>query len=654
MTFSVEYFSLAGNQLITLLASSRYAFNLLKHAQEGDGMRRIPEEFVEALQQRIDIVDIVGEHVQLRRSGRSFMGLCPFHNERSPSFSVSPDRQMFHCFGCGAGGTAIRFVMDIEGLTFVEAVVRLAERVNMTLPVELEEVGVPSSEAERLERMKEAHELAAKFYSYILMNSATGVQALTYLENRGIERTTIAEFRLGYSPNTERRLVDFLVKRGFPVDLLVDCGLAVSLGERVVDRFRHRVMIPISDGRGQVVAFGGRSLSAEAKPKYLNSPETPLFHKSRVLFNLHTARKAIRQSRTAVVFEGYMDVISAWQAGVQSGVASMGTSLTEEQLTILKRYADRITVAYDGDAAGKRATRRALDIARSVRMECRVVQFPDGLDPDDFIRQRGGPAFTRQFESKLLTEVQYLMQTLREEARLESPAGRTEYVRSALQLLAERATPIERDEELQKIALEFHFSMDTLQQEMRTVKPSPTKRAEKREFDASPRAQSPASLVPAEVRAGNYILKSLLLEQATAAWLEDKGVMELPTAEQTALLARLYAFRFEHPDGSAASFMNGLDDAELLRLASGLAMEDAPNFDEDVLLDCLRSIRLHQLDTRYRQALQELLDAQVEGRLDEVDAFRSEVEALQQQIAQCKTPRWRNEASIGAKEAGKE
>lgn len=654
MTFSVEYFSLAGNQLITLLASSRYAFNLLKHAQEGDGMRRIPEEFVEALQQRIDIVDIVGEHVQLRRSGRSFMGLCPFHNERSPSFSVSPDRQMFHCFGCGAGGTAIRFVMDIEGLTFVEAVVRLAERVNMTLPVELEEVGVPSSEAERLERMKEAHELAAKFYSYILMNSATGVQALTYLENRGIERTTIAEFRLGYSPNTERRLVDFLVKRGFPVDLLVDCGLAVSLGERVVDRFRHRVMIPISDGRGQVVAFGGRSLSAEAKPKYLNSPETPLFHKSRVLFNLHTARKAIRQSRTAVVFEGYMDVISAWQAGVQSGVASMGTSLTEEQLTILKRYADRITVAYDGDAAGKRATRRALDIARSVRMECRVVQFPDGLDPDDFIRQRGGPAFTRQFESKLLTEVQYLMQALREEARLESPAGRTEYVRSALQLLAERATPIERDEELQKIALEFHFSMDTLQQEMRTVKPSPTKRAEKREFDASPRAQSPASLVPAEVRAGNYILKSLLLEQATAAWLEDKGVMELPTAEQTALLARLYAFRFEHPDGSAASFMNGLDDAELLRLASGLAMEDAPNFDEDVLLDCLRSIRLHQLDTRYRQALQELLDAQVEGRLDEVDAFRSEVEALQQQIAQCKTPRWRNEASIGAKEAGKE
>lgn len=616
-------------------------------------MPRIPDEFVETLQQHIDIVEVVGEYVQLRRSGRSYVGLCPFHNERTPSFSVSADRKMFYCFGCGAGGTVIRFLMDMEGLPFVETVVRLAERAHLTLPVTLDELSAPSSEMDKISLMKDAHELAAKFYSYILMNSSVGVQALSYLEKRGIQRGAMVEFRLGYAPNTERRLVDFLNKRGFKSELLVDCGLAVELGQRVVDRFRHRLIIPICDNRGSVVAFGGRALTADAKPKYLNSPESVLFHKSRVLFNLHRARREIRKTQTAVVFEGYMDVIAAWQAGALAAVASMGTSLTEEHTEILKRYADRLTIAYDGDKAGQRATKRVLDLARQARMESRVVQFPDGLDPDDFIQQRGAQAFLRQFEAKTLTEVQFLTQTIRGDANLESPAGRTAFIRTVLQLLAERASPIERDAEMQRLAAEFQISTEALTQEYRMIARGLARRSE-REV-SSERGNVAAPVMTREVRAGNHILRSLLLDGKSAEWLANENVTELPLAEQTVLLARLYAFRLERPDASVASFVDSVDEPELRRLASVLAMDDdGPVFDEDMLLDCIRAIRLHQLELRYRLALQALLEAQVQGQTEMVHVYRSDVDEIQQQIAQCKMQRSRGDAGTGAKEAGKE
>ena len=599
-------------------------------------MRQIPDEFVETLRQRIDIIDVVGEYVQLRRSGRSYVGLCPFHNERSPSFSVSPDRQMYYCFGCGAGGTVIRFVMDIEGMTFAETVVRLAERANLPVPESLGEQAPSAAQTDRQTAMKEAHELAAKYYSYILMNSSAGVQALAYLEGRGISKTTMTEFRLGFAPNAERRLVDFLQKRGFEPQLLLDCGLAVALGTRIVDRFRGRVMIPICDGRGQVVAFGGRALHKEAKPKYLNSPETPLFHKSSVLFNLHMAKRSIRQTQTAVIFEGYMDVISAWQAGLRSGVASMGTALTEDHVRVLKRYSDRLTVAYDGDEAGQRATLKVLNLAREEHLECRVVQFPDGMDPDDFAREFGAAAFVRQFQVKTLTEVQFFIQAARKTANLESPAGRTEYMRQVLSLLSQRASPIERDEELQRLAQEFHVSLDALDQELRAI----AKTSRRRDAHKSERESRVLStpVLTAEVRAGNYILQSLLLYPEAFDCLFQHEVMELPLPEQTALLANLYAFRMEHREGSPVRFVESLEDPNLRRLATSLAVGEESAFDEALLMDCLRSLRLQELESRYRNKLQELVEVTLAGDAERVMSYRQEVENLQQEITRYRTP----------------
>lgn len=599
-------------------------------------MRQIPEEFVESLRQRIDIIDVVGDYVQLRRSGRSYVGLCPFHNERSPSFSVSPDRQMYYCFGCGAGGTVIRFVMDIEGLTFTETVVRLAERANVQLPVSLEESMPSEATSNRHQAMKEAHELAAKYYSYILMNSRAGVQALTYLEERGISKSTMVEFRLGYAPSSERRLVEFLQKRGYAEELLVECGLGVAVGGRVMDRFRDRVIIPISDGRGEVVAFGGRALQKDAKPKYLNSPETSLFHKSSVLFNLHMAKRYIRQDKTTVIFEGYMDVISAWQSGLKSGVASMGTALTEEHIRLLKRYSDRLTIAYDGDEAGQRATSKVLNLARDAHLQCRVVQFPDGMDPDDFARQFGATAFVRQFQVKTLTEVQFLIQAARKVANLESPAGRTEYIRQVLLLLGDRASPIERDEELQKLSQEFHVSLDALQQELRGLAKTSKRRESARAANSQAEVQS--SLVSADVRAGNYILQSLLLYPTAYEQLLEQEVMELPLPEQTALLARLYAFRADHPEGSPVSFVETLEDAALRKLATSLVVAEESDFDQAVLMDCLRTLKVQELEKRYRNKMQELVDAGLAGDALRVATYRQEVEALQQEITRYRTP----------------
>ncbi|WP_051662955.1 DNA primase [Alicyclobacillus macrosporangiidus] len=612
-------------------------------------MRKIPDAFVEELRRRLDIVEIVSEYVQLRRTGRSWVGLCPFHNERTPSFSVSPDRQMYHCFGCGAGGTVIRFVMDIDGLTFPEAVVKLAERAGLDAPFSLDETpgATPHS---RIDRMKEAHELAAKLYSYILMNTSAGVQALTYLETRGFPRQSLVEFGLGYAPKGSDTLVRFLRRRGFAESLLVEAGLAVDVGGRVMDRFRDRVMVPIRNLQGKVIGFGGRALAPDAKPKYLNSPESPLFRKSEVLFHLDAARRQIRKSGTAVLMEGYMDVIAASRAGVTNAVASMGTSLTEQHAQLLKRYAERVILAYDGDPAGIQAAKRALDVLEQAGLSVQVALFPEGEDPDDFIRARGERAFQRYLQANAWTEVQFLLQDLRRNANLESMSGKMAFLRDALEVLAQRATPIEQDAEIRELAREFEVSVDALKEELsQLAKTLPGRRRPRRRFE---RITGAAPLPKGYVLAGNRLLQAMLLEYRWFQMLMQEGLDELPLPEQTALLAHIYQFRSEHPEADAALLLDQLDEPELVRLTSSLLIEEPPLLDARILQDYLRTVRLYQLETEYQRVLQESVQAQVDGRLDDAAALREKMEALQRQIQDLKLPQWAGKSGTGLKEAG--
>ncbi|WDL99599.1 DNA primase [Alicyclobacillus sp. ALC3] len=594
------------------------------------------ESFVEEVRKRSDIVDVASDYVQLRRSGRSYVGLCPFHNERSPSFSVSADRQMYYCFGCGAGGTVIGFVMDIEGLSFQEAILRLAERANVPIP-DLGPVDHDSAIRSASQRMKEAHDLASKLYSYILMNTSAGVQALSYLQSRGLTRQTMTEFGVGYAPKDGRTIVNFLKRRGFDERLLVEAGLAVDLGGQTVDRFRDRVMIPIFDAQGAVVAFGGRSLAADAKPKYLNSPETLVFKKGLQLYHLHKARREMRRAQTAILLEGYMDVMSVWQAGVKHCVASLGTSLTEEQAVVLKRSADRLVIAYDGDAAGRKAAIRALETAQTAGLEVGVVLFPDGNDPDEFITKRGAQAFQSFLQSSVLAPVDFLIGEERVRANLSSPSGRTDFLRRALQLVAERASPIEKDRLERSLASEFGVSVAALHEELALISKD-VKRSDRRQHRTSDRPAEPSRVKNGAVRAGERILQAMMASSGIAEWLMNRGVDELASPEQTALLALFYSFRADFPQGESSAFIDSLEDPALRGYASSLLIDDSPESDNRVLEDYLRTIQLHQLQANLLTCAKESDEARRRGDSELAEALGAQVEALNAAIVALKMP----------------
>ncbi len=372
-------------------------------------MGRFGDDKIEEVRSRADIVEIVGAHVRLRRAGRNFVGLCPFHNEKTPSFSVNAERGFFHCFGCGVGGSVFNFITRIEGLTFPEAVRSLAKKYGVTLP----EHDVSGPGAGEREAMLKASEVAAEFFAHVLWNTTDGAMARDYLKSRGISVETARAFMIGYAPSRPASLAKALEKRGLR-DAGVKVGLVrkdgnVAIGADSYDMFRGRVMFPIRDAQGRAIAFGGRVLDARL-PKYINSPESPLYSKARTLYGLFEARQAISSSAAsgkdrAILVEGYFDVIALWQAGFKEAVAGCGTALTVEQLRVLSRYTKNVIACFDGDAAGRKASMRALEIFLQAGLLGRGIFIPSGFDPDTFVRERGEAAFAELTEkSELLVD----------------------------------------------------------------------------------------------------------------------------------------------------------------------------------------------------------------------------------------------------------
>lgn len=352
-----------------------------------------PDSFLEELRNRVPLSGVVGRSVRLVKRGREFTGLCPFHNEKSPSFTVNDDKGFFHCFGCGAHGDVIGFTMRNAGLSFPEAVEQLAQEAGLAVPrVHPED----REKADQAATLGKAMEEAAKWFQAQLQASV-GAEARAYLDRRGLKPETVDRFRLGYAPSSRTALKEAMLARGLPEPLLVEAGLLIKPddGGPTYDRFRHRVMFPIGDRRGRIIAFGGRALDPDAPAKYLNSPETPLFHKGRNLYNHAIAREAAREAGTVVVVEGYMDVIALAQAGIEHAVAPLGTALTEEQIALLWRLAAEPILCFDGDAAGWRAALRAADRALPLLEPGRSFRFailPGGQDPDDLVRTQGRAA----------------------------------------------------------------------------------------------------------------------------------------------------------------------------------------------------------------------------------------------------------------------
>ena len=372
-------------------------------------MARFGTDKIEEVRARADIVEIIGAQVRLKRAGRNLVGLCPFHNEKTPSFSVNAERGFFHCFGCGAGGTVFDFVMRVEGLTFLEALQSLARRYGIVLP-ERNEAGGPSA-GER-DALALVNQTAAEFFAHVLWKTGDGAPARDYLKARGIADETARAFMLGYAPARPANLAAVIAKRGM-LEAAIKVGLVKrEPGRDPYDMFRARLMFPIRDAQGRVIAFGGRVLD-QRLPKYINSPESPIYSKARALYGVFEARQAIAGADRAIVVEGNIDVIALWQAGFKETVASLGTALTVDQLRLLSRYTRNIVACFDGDTAGRKASLRALEVFLGAGLLGRGAFIPSGFDPDTLVRDRGAQALTDLIESAELL-VEYF---IREEQR---------------------------------------------------------------------------------------------------------------------------------------------------------------------------------------------------------------------------------------------
>lgn len=355
---------------------------------------RIDQSVINEIKDKTDILDLVSEYVKLEKRGRNYIGLCPFHDEKTPSFTVSEDKQICHCFGCKKGGNVFQFTQEIKDVPFVEAVKELGERVNIKVDVGQTQYNQQSQMASDDLKMIEMHELIQDYYHYALMKTVEGEEALNYLRQRGFTDELIKQRQIGYAPDSSHFCHDFLEKKGYDIELAYEAGLLSRNEENFsyYDRFRNRIMFPLKNAQGRIVGYSGRTYNNQ-EPKYLNSPETPIFQKRRLLYNLDKARKSIRQNDEIVLLEGFMDVIKSDYAGLKQVVASMGTQLSQEHMTFLKKLTNNITLMFDGDYAGREATLKTGQALLQQGLNVYVIQLPSGMDPDEYIGKYGNEAF---------------------------------------------------------------------------------------------------------------------------------------------------------------------------------------------------------------------------------------------------------------------
>ena len=415
-----------------------------------------PEEVIEKVRTRNDIVDIISGYVKLQKKGSNYFGLCPFHHEKSPSFSVSQSKQMYHCFGCGVSGNVFTFVMEYENYTFREAVELLADRSGVKLP-KMEYSKEAKAQADLRAALLEINKMAANYFYYQL-KQPQGQQGCQYLMGRGLTEQTIRRFGLGYSNKTSNDLYQFLRSKGYEDSMLKETGL-VTIEERGArDKFWNRVMFPIMDVNNRVIGFGGRVMG-DGEPKYLNSPETKLFDKSRNLYGLNYAR--LSREKFILLCEGYMDVIAMHQAGFTNAVASLGTAFTSQHAALLKRYTDQVVLTYDSDGAGVKAALRAIPILKSVGMSVRVLNMRPYKDPDEFIKNLGPEAF-RQRIAEARNSFLFEIDTIRQQYSMEDPEQKTAFYNETARKLLEFPEALERDNYIQAVAREYFINYEDL------------------------------------------------------------------------------------------------------------------------------------------------------------------------------------------------
>ena len=573
------------------------------------------DEFVDKVRAQSDILSVVSQYVSLKRKGNRYWGCCPFHQEKTPSFSITPDRGLFYCFGCHAGGNVFKFISLAENVTYFEAIKLQAEKLGIPMPER-------QKSPEELERdnkrkaLRKLNEMARDFFHNCLTLTQLGAPGRAYLAGRDISEEVIKEFHLGFAPNSWDKLTGAFQKRGIDKAQLLEVGLALESKKdraRIYDRFRNRVMIPIADERGRVVAFGGRVLDGSL-PKYLNTSETMIFNKGRMLFGLDRAHRAIQQEGFAIVVEGYMDAISVFGAGVRNVVASLGTSFTREQAKLLMRYARRICFCYDSDDAGQRATVRALSIVAELGAEVRVIVVPDGKDPDEFIRKHSREAF-QSLVDKALPLVEYRLRYVLSHTRYDTLDGKVQALREILPVMSSLKDPASIAEYRKRLAQTLMLDEGVIGEEMARYVRMP-------EFQhGTASVQTTRKPQPnrdnAVRRAGRIVLRMLWQEPSLLAHVKANlpdGFPDVIQQEIMGYLENCIEQGNSADDISAAEVLSEDAAAELSQaLVEEAGMQDADVIYEDSIR-VLRKSYLNSLYMKYSREIEENLSA---GRIAE-------------------------------------
>jgi len=542
---------------------------------------RLSDAWLDELRSRTSLEEIVSEYVPLKQKGKRFWGCCPFHNEKTPSFSVDSQSQLYYCFGCHKGGTVIHFVMEMERMEFIDAVKHLAQRVHLEIP---EQTGEPRQkrDADERERIYEANTLAARFFHDLLWKEE-GSEVLSYLYKRGLGDSDIRRFGLGASPKGWDTLAHYLKEQGFQESILEKAGLVVRKDDRVYDMFRNRAIFPIINQHGRVVGFGGRAMG-DAQPKYLNTSETPVFNKRQGLYALNMAKKERNIGRLVLV-EGYMDTVSLRKSGIPGVVATLGTALTEEQARLIKRFAPEVWISYDGDSAGRKAALRALDIFDAQELRAKVIDYPNGMDPDDFVKANGQAGFDAlpKYDA-----TEYRMIRSRDDLDLSTQEGMTQYAMRCCEILKRVKSPIEMENYLRRLVHETGYSREVLLGQIGVIK-TPVSRPSRVRMSEPDKPDAPADVVLAE----NALLTLLKNRGIPAEMVHPEDFSEGTTREcaEGLLSGRSISALIE----------DFADESKRRRAVQALNYEPLPDEREDRLKlaeACLRTIRKSRLAER--------------------------------------------------------
>lgn len=578
---------------------------------------RFPPAWLDELRARADIVQVVSSYVPLKRNGHRYWGLCPFHNEKTASFSVDAERQLYHCFGCKAGGSVIQFVMEIERLEFQEAVKLLADQLHMALP-EMEEDPNYQKKRDQRQRLYEMNRAAAQYFHKMLY-MPQGKTALEYLHKRGLDDRVIRKFGLGAAPQGWDELIKTLTPMGYTVEEMRIAGLCVTKENKSFDMFRNRALFPIIDARSNVLGFGGR-IMGEGQPKYLNTPDTPVFNKRQGVYAANLLRQC-RNLKRVILVEGYMDVVALTQFGVEGVVATLGTALTQEQARLLKRYAPQVWVAYDGDSAGQHAILRALDIFEQEEMTAKVLDFPGGQDPDEYIRANGLEAFE---SLQPISAAAYRMRRREDEFDLSTQDGRTEYAKACAAILRKVDQPVDLENLLSQLMLKTGFSREVLLAQMDLKLPEKVHNPKPLREKWSPKT------AVSESRRAQQTLLSLLatgrLPQGTVA-ADDFADERLKQLGEALL---------------AGASVPGLVESQVTPEEQAQVSEwlmSPGELSQDQLLkmaeDCLNSLRRQRIEERLKTIAEQMPSLQGADKL----AAMQEAQALTRRLSQLKSAR---------------